>query len=118
MKTEITIDGITYKVGDVLERYGHNDHEILFIGDNAFFTSMKSQIKAPDLNYIVCFSDLASYKIKKPKKKIVIERWLNVYSNGDTSLYKCKTMADGDSSHYITSRVACEYVKFEYEIDE
>jgi hypothetical protein len=114
MKTEITIEGIVYKVGDVLERYGHNDHEILFIGDNAFFTSMKSQTKAPDLNYIVCFSGLDNYKIKKPKKKVVVEFWVAITKWGTYTIWSTKE----NMASSMKETLAVEHVKFEYEIDE
>jgi hypothetical protein len=114
MKTEITIDGITYKVGDVLERDGCTDREITAMGINNYF------FINPDNNefsreYYDGLQSLENWKIKKPKKKIVVERWFNIYNDGSASTFKNKENADKLGTR---DRIACEYVKFEYKIDE
>jgi hypothetical protein len=113
MKTEITIDGITYKVGDVLEyNKWESSAEILAIGNNTFFVKVGNDLK---IESIICFDDLKNWKIKKPKKKIMVECWLNIYKNGVVHKYYTKNSAD---MHGSEDRIACEYVKFEYEVDE
>jgi hypothetical protein len=57
---------------------------------------------------------LENWKIKKQKKKIVVERWLNIYPD---------RIFDHDSEdkaelHKLNNRIACEYVRFEYEIEQ
>jgi hypothetical protein len=115
MKTEITIDGITYKVGDVLERYGYKTRKITAFGKDKYLHTYPNDEFEPE--FYDDFTLLKNWKIKKPKKKIVIERWINTYKNGTSSTWSSK--ANADFRPYCNDdRIACEYVKFEYEIDE
>jgi len=111
MKTEITIDGITYKVGDVLERKGYKTIQILAMDDEAFF------YKELDNNFehLGCIKNLKHWKIKKPKKKLVVERWINIYKDGDMCIGLTKENVDKYANDNL---IACEHVRFEYEIDE
>ena len=116
MKTEITIDGITYKVGDVLEREGFTDREITAMGiHNYFFINPNNNEFSRE--YYDGLQSLENWKIKKPKKKIVVEFWLNIYPDGDYQFSENKAIADV-SQKMSCERIACEYVRFEYEIDE
>jgi len=111
MKTEITIDGITYKVGDVLERETYHDREILYIGNKEVFVRLLSE----EYETTVAIEFLKHWKIKKPKKKLVIERWINVCEDGITYTWSSEELSDKYASR---NRIACEHVKFEYFIDE
>ena len=111
MKTEITIDGITYKVGDVLERENYETREILAIGSENFFVKILYNKYESTLSMV----DLKHWKIKKPKKKVVAECWLNIYKDGDIARHETKEDADNSAAY---DRIACEYVKFEYEIEQ
>ena len=117
MKTEITIDGITYKVGDVLELDKGKDkfnQKIVYIGHNLVVTEYKNE-RGILKNSMILHSNITHFKIKKPKRKIVVERWFNIYNDGSASTFKNKENADKLGTR---DRIACEYVKFEYEIDE
>ena len=119
MKTEITIDGITYKVGDVLElneekaNYKYYDNKILGFSDKSVFVQIQDDEAFNEGAYPL--SLLKNWKIKKPKKKIVVEQWLNIYSSGVVVTHGSKKIADSFADR---DRIACEYVRFEYEIDE
>ena len=125
MKTEITIDGITYRVGDVLEQNQYDEHRITAIGELgivAITTKNIDSYSSPEI--YMSAKTLKNWKIKKPKKKIVVERWINVYrwrfenyhiENYHTENYHTKESADKFARQ---DRIACEYVKFEYEIDD
>lgn len=116
MKTEITINGITYNVGDVLEcRQYKSLCKILAVGDNTFFVKTGDNF---EIEAIAFFNDLENWKIKKPKKKVVIERWINCYSDGSTSTWVCKEDADSYNMHSKPARISCEHFRREYEIDE
>ena len=106
MKTEITIDGVTYKVGDVLERSCHVDCKIIYIGDDAFFCEYT--LNGTANNIATFFSDLAEWKIKKPKKKIVVERWFNIYPDR-VFIWEAKDKAE---YYKASDLIATEYVKF------
>jgi hypothetical protein len=120
MKTEITIDGITYKVGDVLESVNMSEkpsHKIVYIGHDLFMTEYKEGDEGILQNSIISHSvyNLMRWKIKKPKKKVVIEKWINFDRDGHAEVYDDETTAN----HFQNAdRIACEYVRFEYEIDE
>lgn len=112
MKTEITIDGVTYKVGDVLERYSYTDIKILMLTEKSVFHRI---LNKPYFNEnVTSTGDLKNWKIKKPKKKIVIERWLNIFSNGTIEAYYLRE----DANELARNRIAFEHFYKEYEIDE
>jgi hypothetical protein len=114
MKTEITIDGVTYKVGDVLEREGFTDREITAMGiHNYFFTNPNNNEFSRE--YYDGLQSLENWKIKKPKKKIVAECWLNIYKDGDIARHETKEDADKAAA---CDRIACEHFYKEYEIDD
>jgi hypothetical protein len=109
MKTEITIDGITYKVGDVLERETWHDREILAIGSENFFV----KILYNKYESILCMVDLKHWKIKKPKKKVVIDFWVALTNFGTYSIW-----SKYESIPTHRDIVKTENVRFEYEVDE
>ena len=113
MKTEITIDGITYKVGDVLEREGFTDREITAMGiHNYFFINPNNNEFSRE--YYDGLQSLENWKIKKPKKKVVVERWFNIYPDR-VYIWEAKDKAEYNKASDL---IATEHVKFEYEIDE
>jgi hypothetical protein len=115
MKTEITIDGITYKVGDVLELDKGKDkfnQKIVYIGHDLVVTEYKNE-RGILKNSMILHSNIAHFKIKKHKKIITVRRWLNVYITGKTSAYKSKEEADKYDNH----RIGCEPLEFMYEVD-
>lgn len=119
MKTEITIDGITYKVGDVLEHPNskHLDHKILAITGRSVFVSYKVTSEGVSMYYdaLIDIPYLKHWRIKKPKKKLVVECWLNIYENGDVIKHYTKNSAD---AHAREDRIVCEHFYKEYEIDD
>jgi hypothetical protein len=115
MKTEITIDGITYKVGDVLE-YKDNtvyDQTIVHIGCDVFLTEYPSEFNERLSNSIVAFSSLLFWKIKKPKKKVVVEFWVAMTKYGTYSIW-----SKYESIPIHREIIKTEHVRFEYEVDE
>jgi hypothetical protein len=77
MKTEITIDGITYKVGDVLEldsdkvNYKYHNNKILGFSDKSVFIQVQDGEDFNEVAYPI--HTLKNWKIKKPKNKVVVE---------------------------------------------
>lgn len=115
MKTEITIDGVTYKVGDVLELVKGKDRfyqKIVYIGHGLFVTEYKDNGGVLKSSMIL-HTNITHWKTKKHKKIITVRRWLNVYITGRVSAYKSKDEADKYDSH----RIACEPLEFMYEVD-
>ena len=115
MKTEITIDGITYRVGDVLELDKGKDkfnQKIVYIGHDLVVTEYKNE-RGILKNSMILHSNIKHFKIKKHKKIITVRRWLNVYITGRANTYKSKEEAD----KYDSYRIACEPLEFMYEVD-
>jgi hypothetical protein len=107
MKSEVTIDGVTYKVGDVLEGNG-SEYTILAVGDSSFFLS-----DAYGEHTLLFSAIIFGYKIKKKTKKIALDIWVNIYSDGKYYPYESEEVANGQAS---ASRVACENIKHTVEI--
>jgi hypothetical protein len=115
MKTEIAIDGITYKVGDVLELYNDNTNhlqKIVYIGHDLFMTEYRMEGTGILQNSIISHSTIRHWKIKKPKKKIVVEFWVALTRFGTYSIWS--------KYEFIPTHrdiVKTENLKFEYEVD-
>ena len=101
MKSEITIDDITYKVGDVLEREAHYNCTIVYIGVGGFTCEyLDSQTDIID-NTIIPFTNLKYYKIKKKTRKVVVDYYI----------------AHKGDRYTVKNRLGYEYVRYEYEVE-
>lgn len=57
-----------------------------------------------------------SVTLEKPKKKIKVERWINVYPSGNAAIHETKELADRFSRLSSKARIACEHFVKEYEL--
>lgn len=53
--------------------------------------------------------------ILEPPKRVKVERWVNVYPDGDINSYKSREEAD---EFELSNRFACKHVEFEVEEGE
>ena len=68
-----------------------------------------------DLNDFLSTQALVHYKPAPKMKRIVVERWISIYPGDEVYMYSSKENADLSASK---DRIACEHIKFEYEINE
>ena len=87
----------------------------LIDGGSVWVDGFEVNVDALSIDGELCNYELWHEKVtlEKPKKKIKVERWINVYSNGDTLTYASKEAAGCDVSE---DRIACEHFFKEYEI--
>jgi hypothetical protein len=111
MKTQVTLNGVTCKVGDIIERPTFHDREILFFGERGCYFKINNDCGNEAMGSI---SSLANWTVKKKTKKIKVECWLNIYPECVISFYS-KEKADKSASN---NRIACEHFVKKYEVEE
>jgi hypothetical protein len=108
MKTEITINNVTYRVGDILAyKPWVALYEILAIGSKSFYVRTCTDLK---IESIICFRGLGNWQIKKPTKLIRHEMWINIYLNGFDEFYY-ESMANTNKSDGCIETVYWVYEK-------
>lgn len=117
MKTEIEINGVVYKVGNILERYKYAPLTILFIGTDSFFCEHYHDYSKEKRNCTLDFRFVNEWKIAKPTKRIKHEFWVNHYDDGiDKIAYNSESEARANSKVFANF-FECKKYTYEKEIE-
>ena len=87
----------------------------LLEGGSVWVDGFEVKVDALSIDGELCNYELWHEKVtlEKPKKKVKVERWINVYPSGSVITHASKESADNDASK---NRIACEHFFKEYDI--